>query len=307
MDAAPEAIRLVIWDLDETFWHGTVTEGGLVWRDDAARALKELAARGIVSAICSKNDAVQIKGILAERGVAGYFVFNSISWEVKGPRLAAVIQAVQLRPETVLFIDDNVANRAEALQCVPGIQVAPHTIIPFLLDDARCAGKPDPELTRLAHYKLLEQRQAGASAAGGDNTAFLRASGIVVSIEHDLDAHLDRAIELINRTNQLNFTKRRLPEDPDAARAELRALLSEHNIQAGLLRVRDKYGDHGFCGIYVLRNQRAAGRILLHFAFSCRILGMGVEIWLYRWLKRPALRVEGPVLTDIVGDTRDVD
>ena len=302
-----EAIRLVIWDLDETFWHGTVTEGGYVWREDAAAALRGLAARGIVSAICSRNDAAQIEGILAERGVAGYFVFNSISWEAKGPRLAALVRAVQLRPETVLFIDDNPANLAEAAAFVPGIQLAAETIIPRLLEDTRCAGRPDPDLTRLAQYKLLEQRQAGVAQAGGDNGAFLRASGIVVRIEHDLEPHLDRAIELINRTNQLNFTKQRLPEDQEAARIELRALLSEHTIQAGLLHVRDTYGDHGFCGIYVMRSRRGMGRKLLHFAFSCRILGMGVETWLYRRLKRPAMRLEGPVLTDIVDDMHDID
>ena len=77
--------------------------------------------------------------------------------------------------------------------------------------------------TRLSQYQLLQRRQTDEKAAGGDNTAFLRDSNIRVSIEHDLEPHLDRAIELINRTNQLNFTKNRLPEDMDAARAELRA------------------------------------------------------------------------------------
>ena len=57
-----------------------------------------------------------------------------------------------------------------------------------------------------------------------------------MSIEHDLEAHLDRAIEMINRTNQLNFTKVRLSENIEEARKELRELLSGHTIQAGILR-----------------------------------------------------------------------
>ncbi len=307
MTTAPEAIRLVVWDLDETFWHGTLTEGGLRWRAESEHALRILAGRGIISSICSKNDFAAVDAVLREHRVRKFFVFPSISWDAKGPRLAALIEAVQLRPESVLFIDDNPLNRAEAAHFVPGLQIADETIIPTLLADPRCRGKHDPELTRLEQYRLLERRQQDAAQAGGDTASFLRASNITVSIEHDLEAHLDRAIELINRTNQLNFTKRRLPEDPQAARAELRALLAQHTIQAGLLRVRDDYGDYGFCGLYILRSQRNVGRMLLHFAFSCRILGMGVETWLYRRLERPTLRVQGRVLTDVVNDPREID
>ena len=302
-----EAIRLVIWDLDETFWHGTLTEGGIAWREESEHAVRTLAARGIISAICSKNDPADVRRVLREHRMRRFFVFNSISWEAKGPRLAAQIAAIQLRPQSVLFIDDNALNRAEAGHFVPGLQIADETIVPALLEDARCAGKPDAKLTRLAQYKLLERRQKDAQGFGDDTTAFLRDSSITVRLEYDVAAHLDRAVELINRTNQLNFTKSRLPEDSSAACAQLRILLSEHNIQAALVHVRDKYGDYGFCGIYVMRSQRHVGRLLLHFAFSCRILGNGLETWLWRRLERPTLTVVGPVLTDIQNDPRDVD
>jgi len=52
----PEPIRLVIWDLDETFWKGTLTEGGITYRQDTHDIVTTLAQRGILSAICSKND-----------------------------------------------------------------------------------------------------------------------------------------------------------------------------------------------------------------------------------------------------------
>jgi hypothetical protein len=158
---------------------------------------------------------------------------------------------------------------------------------------------------------LLERRQADEretkAASGGDNLAFLRGSGIKVSIEHDLEPHLDRAIELINRTNQLNFVKKRLPEDPAMARAELRELLASHVVQAGIVRVRDNYGDYGYCGLYIMRNQRHTGKKLLQFCFSCRILNMGIETWLYRRLDRPQLTVQGEVLTDVFDESGDID
>ena len=302
-----EPVRLVIWDLDETFWQGTVTEGGHIWNEHAAATVRQLARRGIISAICSKNDPDQIDGIMKHRGFDEFFVFNSVSWDAKGPRLAAMISAIQLRPNSVLFIDDNPGNRAEAAHFVPGLQIADESIVPHLLDDPRCAGKPDPEMTRLAQYRTLDRRHRDQAQTGGDTAAFLRDSRISVHIEHDLGAHLDRVIELINRTNQLNFTKQRLPEDGAAARDILTRLLAEHNVQAGLLSVRDRYGDYGYCGLYIMRTHRQHGRSLIHFTFSCRILGMGVETWLYRRLERPALKVVQPVLTDLVQDDRDID
>jgi FkbH-like protein len=306
---SPEPVRLVVWDLDETFWHGTLTEGGHRYRRDVHDIVVTLAQRGIVSSVCSKNDMATVRAVLEAEGIWDYFVFPSINWDPKGPRLAAMVEDVQLRPPTIMFIDDNPMNLGEAQHYVPGIQVASDAIIPDLLSHPLFRGKVDTDLTRLKQYQLLQRRKADeaqAAAASGDNTAFLRESGIVVTIEHDLEPHLDRAIELINRTNQLNFTKARLPEDPEAARAELREQLAFFATQAGIIRVRDRYGDYGYCGLYVMLN-RDAGKKLRHFCFSCRILNMGIESWLYQRLERPRLRVVGDVLTDVKNDDREVD
>jgi predicted enzyme involved in methoxymalonyl-ACP biosynthesis len=89
-----EAVRLVVWDLDETFWRGTLTEGGIEYIDKHHSIVIELARRGILSSICSRNNAAAVKQILEERGLWDYFVFPSIGWNAKGPRLAALVGAV---------------------------------------------------------------------------------------------------------------------------------------------------------------------------------------------------------------------
>lgn len=302
----PEPVRLVVWDLDETFWRGTLSEGGIEYRQDLHDVVIVLAQRGIVSSICSKNDEATVRAELERRGLWEYFVFPSISWDPKGPRLAALVEAVQLRAPTVLFIDDNPHNLAEAQHFVAGIQVAGPEILPDLLENPLLRGKDDAALTRLEQYRLLQRRQTEAASAG-DATDFLRASNITVEIDFDLTRHADRAIELINRTNQLNFCKRRLPEDQDEARAALAALLRDASHSGGILRVHDNYGDYGYCGLYVLRHARGEPKSLLQFCFSCRILNMGVESWLYQRLGRPRLDVVGDVLSDVVGDARAVD
>jgi FkbH-like protein len=241
-----EAVRLVIWDLDETFWRGTLTEGGIDYSEDNHKIVIELARRGIMSSICSKNDHAAVRAILEERGLWDYFIFPSIRWDAKGPRISALIEAVQLRPESVLFIDDNPLNLNEALYFVPNLQVTEPAAISGILTDPRFKGKDDSALSRLGQYKLLEQRKADEVAAGGNNIEFLRSSNIRIYIEHDIETHVDRAIELINRTNQLNFTKRRLADDMEAARQEFAKLLHRPFVQAGLVRVIDNYGDPAY-------------------------------------------------------------
>lgn len=293
----PEPVRLVVWDLDGTFWAGTLSEGGHTYVDANHEIVIELARRGIVSAICSKNDYETVKAVLVEKGIWEYFVFPSIDWTPKGPRLKQLVEQVQLRPETILLLDDNPLNLREAEYFVPGIQTAPDSFIAELLDSPLMRGKDDPEMSRLKQYKLLEARKADEVAAE-DNTSFLRSCDIRVEIEQELEPHLDRVVELINRTNQLNFTKDRLPENPERAKKKLRKLLDNFDVQAGLVRVRDRYGDYGYCGFYLAKTRKGRSH-LRQFCFSCRILNMGVEHWLYQRLGRPEIDVVGEVLSDL--------
>ena len=305
----PEAVRLVIWDLDDTYWSGTLAEEGMTYVQSSEEIVITLARRGIMSSICSKNDFERVREILEDRGVWEYFIFPSISWDPKGPRIREIVEAVQLRPASIMFVDDNPANLQEAAFHVSGMQLAEPDFLPALLADPRFRGKNDDDLSRLKQYKFLEERHQ-SRAGFSDNREFLRASNIQVTFDYDVEAQLDRAIELINRTNQLNFTKRRLAEDPETAREELRTLLRRVWIQAALISVTDAYGDHGYVGIYVMArtgHHRDSAGSLLHFAFSCRILNMHVEAWVYRELGRPALDVRGDVLSDPIGDDTEID
>jgi len=296
---AAEAVRLVVWDLDETLWRGTLDDLGVIEHVSVHyEIIRELNRRGIMNSVCSKNDFDTARKVLEDAGVWNEIVFPSIDWTAKGPRLKELVASMQLRPESVLFIDDNESNLAEARALVPGIQVALPEVIEGLLEDPRFQSDMDSGLVRLAHYKLLKKRQEAKMASNGDNLAFLRASEIKIILDFDIETNIDRAIELINRTNQLNFTKVRLPETLILARKELRALVSKFNVKAALIRVKDAYGDHGYCGLYILEGSENSAT-LLHFCFSCRIIGMGVEQKVYEYIGRPTLVVAGETVSDL--------
>ena len=293
-----EAVRLVIWDLDETFWSGTLVEGGLNENIHYAETVKELSKRGIMNSICSKNDFSSAREILERLGVWDFFIFPSINWSSKGERVQGIVDRVKLRPETIMFIDDNSMNLREVSSVVPNIQIENEKFIPRLLSDPRFVGKNDNQLKRLADYKILEEKNEILESRGGDSHAFLRDSGITVEFDYDIENNIPRVIEIINRTNQLNFTKNRLSDDIHEAEKQIREEISHYDRHAALVRVRDRFGDYGYVGFF-LQARGAGYNNLKHFCFSCRTLGMYIEKWIYDYLGAPDVNVVGDVLTDL--------
>jgi len=285
-----DKIKLVIWDLDETFWNGTISEGTVEIPELHRQLLVQLTDIGVVNSICSKNDFAPVMEYLEKCGLAEYFVFPSINWNPKGQRVKELIADMQLRPANVLFLDDNPSNLGEVEHYCSGIMTGGPELITQLAQDAEEAGKKDPQHKRLAQYRVLEEKHH-AKEAFSSNEEFLYQSNIRVDIDTDCIAQLARLHDLLIRSNQLNFTKVRSTAE------ELKALLEDASISCGYVSVRDQFGDYGIVGFYALKEKR-----LIHFVFSCRTLGMGIEQFVYNKLGRPELTVVGEVISDLSGD-----
>lgn len=291
------AVKLVVWDLDETFWNGTLSEEGITPIAENVEMVKQLARRGIISSVCSKNEPDRALAALRELDVLDYFVLPSVSFQPKGKSIAGIVSALQLRPDNVVFIDDNPSVLAEAGYCCPGMVCleSPHQLA-ALMDSPFLQGAPDSELTRLWQYRLLAEKQNLKQTEGGSDERFLRASEIRIEIDFAVEENIERIVELINRSNQLNYTKRRI--ETEEARRRLLADLRAFGFNAGVVRVWDKFGDYGIVGFFMtlatLREYR-----LEHFVFSCRIMNMGVEQYVYEYLNRPGIEIVGPVANAI--------
>lgn len=280
-------IKLVIWDLDDTFWKGTISEEPVEQISRNIKLVRDLTDRGVVNTICSKNDRDTVINELQRMNVDGLFVFNSIDWTPKGQRIAKLIQDMGLRPVNCLFLDDNIVNLNEAKYYSPDLMVAEPDFISELI--AYCEGIPanDTNHKRLNNYKVLEKKQE-AKANSADNLAFLWSTNTKVQIERDCVDHIDRIIELINRTNQLNFTKVR------STKEELLDLLSDKSVDSGYVTVKDNFGDYGIVGFFAIKEGKC-----IHFLFSCRTIGQGVEQYVYSALGWPELDVVGEVVNNV--------
>ena len=285
-----ENIRLIIWDLDETFWKGTLSETTISIPEKNIEIINTLTDRGIMNSICSKNDFDEVRETLEKNNIWDLFVFPKISWSPKGEQVKKIIEQVQLRPESILFIDDNPNNLAEVKFYNPSINVSGIEIIDGILDNPKFLGKNDTNHSRLKQYKILESKWIDQQNAVS-NEEFLYSSNIKVDIKHDCEKHIDRITELINRTNQLNFTKNRL------STTQVEELISNNEQECGYITVKDNYGDYGIVGFYSLCNNT-----LNTFCFSCRILGLGVEQYVYAQLEYPEIVLKGKTVSELKKD-----
>lgn len=273
-------IKLVIWDLDETFWKGTLSEGEVEIPEANKELIYNLIHCGVMCSICSKNDEADVDDILTNSGINELFVFNSINWSPKGERIKQIITSMQLREQNVLFIDDNHLNLLEAKQVCPSLICASPEIISEMSEYFKNKAQNMPKNeSRLLQYKTLEKKQE-FRAKVGNNEDFLKSCNIQVSVLYECKQHIQRIAELISRTNQLNFTKNRITEK------ELELLLDDHSAKCGIVEVRDDFGDYGIVGFFAERENE-----LIHFLFSCRILNMGVEQYIYHLLGKPQITI----------------
>lgn len=272
--------KLVIWDLDDTLWQGTLADGDEPVLDERRAAfVRAFNDHGIVSAICSKNDHAAARAKLEAFGLWDAFVFPRIAFLPKGEVVKAIIADMQLRPANVLFVDDNVRNLREVEAAVPGIATVDATtpdcdaLLQRILDENRHVAK-----SRVGEYRMLETRVAERAQSTLTDEDFLRGSAIEASYTHRMD-NLDfaeRIEELINRSNQLNYTASRV--EPGSMR-DIILNVSDYDVFSAF--VWDRYGYYGLVGVAVFEK---ASDSLLHFAFSCRIMHMGVEDFLMRAL-----------------------
>ncbi len=283
-------VKLIIWDLDDTFWEGTLSDNNanIILKKENIDLIETLTDCGILNSICSKNDYSQTKNYFLNNNIDriwDYFVFPSINWEQKGHRIKNLISDFQLREENVLFLDDNNMNLQEAKCCCPKIQIASPEIISDIIEQSYKLEKKDTEHSRLKRYKILETKSKQRKKFNS-NEKFLYSSNIKVCINSDCIEHLSRIHELIQRTNQLNYTKNRISE------SEASDLLKNPDLENRYVTVSDKYGNYGICGFYSFDR---TNNTLRHFLFSCSVIGMGVEQYIYSRLNFPYIQITGDV------------
>jgi FkbH-like protein len=290
---AGQARKLVVLDLDDTLWGGVIGETG--WQGvrlgghdavgeayvDFQKALKALSTRGIALSVISKNtEAVALEAFdqhpdmaLRRSDLAGW----RINWRDKAENLVELVQELNLGLQSVVFIDDNPAERGRIAEAFPEVLVPNWPKDPSRFADALrqldCFDQPALTAEDRSRVKMyVQERERGESQrAAGSIEEWLNGLDVQVSIDTVRSANLTRVVQLANRTNQMNLRTRRITE------AELLRWLSEgRGRQTLAIKVADRFGDVGLTGLVSWEVEDDAVEIV-DFVLSCRAMGRQVE------------------------------
>ena len=271
--AAAKKIKVVVWDLDNTVWNGTLIEDGPgkpALKPGIDRLIAELDRRGIVNSIASKNHENDALAELDRLGLRDYFVFPAIGWGPKSEAVRRITSSFNVGEDTVAFIDDQAFEREEVRSRNPKVRVYRVDEV----DDLLRREEFDVPVTEEARNRRLfyqndEVRQHAMQQSNGSYIEFLKQSNIRVHIAVASVEQIERIHELVQRTNQMNFSGRRY------SKRDLQATLSSPRHECYLIDAEDSYGKYGYIGFAVL-DPGPVPRVV-DLAFSCRVQAKRVE------------------------------
>ncbi len=288
-------IRLVIWDLDNTLWNGVLSEEKVILRPNIKKYLVKSTKLGLINSINSKNDFSKAEKALKDKRIAQYFVYCDIAYSAKGIRLREQIKNIGISEQFVLFVDDNDSNLSEAMFYNSRINTLNVKNIKVFFDYIESCSLNIDKSGQLKKYKEREIRDI-ASKSFVDDIDFLRYSEIKICIKEPKKSEFNRIYELLQKTNQLNYTKLRLNED------ELHLLLANKNFKNYIVLEQDKFCNSGIIGFFSLKNG-----VLVHFLFSCRIMNLGIEEYIYEKLNNPQIAIKGDIANPISNFRKNID
>jgi FkbH-like protein len=186
--------------------------------------------------------------------------------------VAEVIQQVNVRPSSVVFIDDNPVEREAVKQAFPEIRVLGdelYTIRRALLWSSETQvpviSAESAQRTKMVQAQI--DRESARSRLSKEE--FLASLNVKISghvIKDVDDPRFNRSFELLNKTNQFNTTGKRWRFE------EISSMLAEGNFLYAV-EVSDKYTAYGLVALAV-----CIGSTIAQFVMSCRVIGLGVEI-----------------------------
>ncbi|MDR3299547.1 MAG: HAD-IIIC family phosphatase [Candidatus Accumulibacter sp.] len=296
-----KTLKCLVWDLDDTLWDGILLEGGArTLRPGARETIVALDRRGILLSIASRNVVDETLVRLKAFALEEYFLYPQIGFGAKSEALTEIAKALNIALDTFAFIDDQPFERDEVLAAHPEVRVyAAEDVarLPTLPEFTPRFVNPDSALRR-AMYQADFRRKAEEDTFSGPQESFLRGLNMRFSIGRVEDGDLERAVDLTERTNQLNATGLTFDHDElDALRRSPRHLLHISSLQ-------DKYGDYGRIGLSLVEKREEYWVIKL-LLMSCRVMNRGVGSVQLNHLIREALAAGKKLRADFVETPRN--
>ncbi|MGA9495750.1 MAG: HAD-IIIC family phosphatase, partial [Terriglobales bacterium] len=304
--------KVLVSDLDNTLWGGVIGEDGMAGikvgpeypgaaYQAVQRALLDLSRKGILLALCSKNnldDAMEAlekhPGMLVR---AKDFAALRINWTDKAQNLREIAQELNVGIDALAFIDDNPFEREQVRAALPEVTVIdlPKNPLEYAGAVRNCAAlerlalsSEDKKRTEL--YAAQKQR-TGAELNFQSREDFFRFLEQEAELEPVSELTLSRVAQLTQKTNQFNLTTRRYTEP------QIAEMANQPDWHLFSISVRDRFGDHGVVGVAFAHDKGEQCEVDT-FLLSCRVIGRTIETALLARLaesaaQRGCKRLEG--------------
>lgn len=277
-------VKVLVWDLDETLWHGVLAEGDdVLLRPGIRDTLEALDRRGILQSIASKNEHDDAMVRLRDLDIDSYFLYPQISWSAKSGSIKRIAEAFNLGLDAVAFIDDQPFEREEVRHHLPQVRTYDADEVALLADKPELVPRfiTDESAQRRHMYAADIARNEVASSFEGPEETFLANLEMVFSIGPCRPEDLERAEELTVRTNQLNATGLTYGYE------ELDTLRRSDDHLLLVAELDDRFGTYGKIGLALIEKGSAAWSLKL-LLMSCRVMSRGVGTILLHHIMRLA-------------------
>jgi len=287
--------KCLILDLDNTLWGGVIGDDGvqnlILGRDHAVgetfldfqRYVKGLQRRGVILAVCSKNDAENAKeGFSHPDSILKLedFIAFKANWNPKPENIREIAAELNIGLDSLVFVDDNPAERALVAHQLPEVAVpevgSDVSRFAEVLEHDRyfeVEKVVQDDLNRAAYYNSNAQRSA-YQAGFREYGEFLASLEMTAEVAPFSSVYLERITQLINKTNQFNLTTKRYTS------AEVETVAQDPGFITLYGRLADRFGDNGLVSVLIGHVLGETVELDL-WLMSCRVLNREMEFAMF--------------------------
>jgi len=255
-------------------------------------AIKTLKERGIILALCSKNNKEDVLEVFSRREdmplCLDDFLVLEVNWDNKHENIKNIANKLHISTDSMVFIDDNPAECDLVRKMLPEV----HTIqLPddpaeyadllrkLNLFEKSSITEEDRNKTQL--YKQNAKRVKIKDAAA-NLEEYLESLGTIISIKKADHENIDRIHQLFSKTNQFNLTTIRYDQ------GNIIKFINDNSINISIVSARDNYGSMGIIGLYLVKTIEKKA-VIDSFIMSCRAIGRGIETAIMNKIKKEYL------------------
>lgn len=284
--------KCVITDLDNTLWGGVIGDDGLEGIqigelglghafEELQMWLKELKNRGILLAVCSKNNEAAAKEpfekhpeMILRLDDFSMFVAN---WEDKASNIRYIQETLNIGMDSIVFLDDNPFERNQVREAIPQITVPelpedPAMYLKYLRKSNlfETISYSEADKTRTKQYRAEADRCASRQQYQSYDE-YLQSLEMKAEVRPFDKFQFSRIAQLTQRSNQFNLRTVRYTE------AEIEELSGNDHFLTLYFTLKDKFGNHGLISIAILEKKDEETLFVYNWLMSCRVLKRGME------------------------------